>query len=78
MRALRSHQFQWVVTVIRKYHPPRKITVFVVWINNDGLADAMNIYRALGDCTAVFELFKLMVADLAQIDCPVPIPENHP
>ena len=28
MRALRSHQFQWVVTVTRKYHPPRKITVF--------------------------------------------------
>ncbi|MCC3407967.1 MAG: hypothetical protein JGK17_20715 [Microcoleus sp. PH2017_10_PVI_O_A] len=28
MRALRSHQFQWVVTVTRKYHPPQKITVF--------------------------------------------------
>lgn len=50
----------------------------VVWINNDELADAMNTYRALGDCTAAFELFKLMVADSAQIDCPVPIPENHP
>jgi hypothetical protein len=28
MRALRSHQFQWVVTVTRKHNPPRKITVF--------------------------------------------------
>ena len=28
MRALRSHQMQWSVTVTRKYNPPRKITVF--------------------------------------------------
>ncbi|MEZ2341499.1 hypothetical protein [Microcoleus sp.] len=28
MKALRSHQQQWVVIVTRKYNPPRKITVF--------------------------------------------------
>lgn len=28
MRALKSHQLQWSVTVTRKYNPPRKITVF--------------------------------------------------
>jgi hypothetical protein len=28
MRALKSHQFEWVVTVTRKYNPPRTITVF--------------------------------------------------
>jgi hypothetical protein len=28
MRALKSHQIQWVVIVTRKYNPPRKITVF--------------------------------------------------
>jgi hypothetical protein len=28
MRALKSHQIQWVVTVTRKYNPPRQITVF--------------------------------------------------
>jgi hypothetical protein len=28
VKALRSHQLQWSVTVIRKYHPPRKIAVF--------------------------------------------------
>ncbi len=28
MRALRSHQIQWSVTVTRKYHPPREIRVF--------------------------------------------------
>lgn len=50
----------------------------VVWINNDGLTDAMNTYRALGDCTAAFELFKLIEADCDQINRPVPIPENHP
>jgi hypothetical protein len=28
MRALKSHQLQWSVTVTRKYHPPRNILVF--------------------------------------------------
>lgn len=28
MRALKSHHFQWTVTVTRKYNPPRTITVF--------------------------------------------------
>jgi len=28
MKALKSHQFQWSVTVTRKYNPPRKIVVF--------------------------------------------------
>jgi hypothetical protein len=28
MRALRSHQIQWSVTVTRKYNPPRQIVVF--------------------------------------------------
>ena len=28
MRALRSHQLQWSVTVTRKYNPPRQIVVF--------------------------------------------------
>lgn len=28
MRALRSHQQQWVVIVTRKHNPPRQITVF--------------------------------------------------
>ena len=28
MRSLRSHQFQWSVTVTRKYNPPRQIVVF--------------------------------------------------
>jgi hypothetical protein len=28
MKALKSHQLQWNVTVTRKYNPPRKITVF--------------------------------------------------
>ena len=28
MRALRSHQFQWSVTVTRKYNPPLEIRVF--------------------------------------------------
>jgi len=28
MKALRTHQLQWIVTVTRKYHPPRKIVVF--------------------------------------------------
>lgn len=28
MKAFRSHQQQWVVTVTRKHNPPRKITVF--------------------------------------------------
>jgi len=27
MRALRSHQIQWSVTVTRKYNPPREIKV---------------------------------------------------
>ena len=33
-------------------------------------------HRALGDCTAAFELIKLMAADSDQINCPVPIPEK--
>jgi DNA polymerase-3 subunit epsilon len=33
-------------------------------------------HRALGDCTAAFELIKLMAADSDQINCPVPIPES--
>jgi DNA polymerase-3 subunit epsilon len=33
-------------------------------------------HRALGDCTAAFELIKLMAADSAHINCPVPIPES--
>lgn len=28
MRALRSHQQQWVVIVTRKYNPPRQIAAF--------------------------------------------------
>ena len=28
MKALRTHQLRWIVTVTRKYHPPRKIVVF--------------------------------------------------
>jgi len=28
VRALRSHQLQWSVTVTRKYNPPRQILVF--------------------------------------------------
>jgi hypothetical protein len=28
MKALRSHQLQWSVTVTRKYNPPCKILVF--------------------------------------------------
>ncbi|WP_293356256.1 MULTISPECIES: hypothetical protein [unclassified Microcoleus] len=28
MKALKSHQFQWVVIVTRKHNPPRQITVF--------------------------------------------------
>jgi hypothetical protein len=28
VKALRSHQLQWSVTVTRKYNPPRKILVF--------------------------------------------------
>ena len=28
MKALRSHQLQWNVTVTRKYNPPRNILVF--------------------------------------------------
>ncbi|MEG4026633.1 hypothetical protein [Microcoleus sp. S13C4] len=28
MKALKSHQFQWSVTVTRKYNPPRQIVVF--------------------------------------------------
>lgn len=28
MKALKSHQFQWSVTVTRKYNPPRQIIVF--------------------------------------------------
>jgi hypothetical protein len=28
MRALKSHQIQWIVTVTRKYNPPREIRVF--------------------------------------------------
>jgi hypothetical protein len=34
-------------------------------------------HRALGDCTAAFELLKLMAADSAQITCPVMIPESN-
>ncbi|MEG4595209.1 3'-5' exonuclease [Microcoleus sp. F8_C2] len=33
-------------------------------------------HRALGDCTAAFELIKLMAADSDLIHCPVPIPEK--
>jgi DNA polymerase-3 subunit epsilon len=33
-------------------------------------------HRALGDCTAAFELIKLMAADSDHINCPVPIPES--
>ena len=33
-------------------------------------------HRALGDCTAAFELIKLMAADSDRINCPVPIPEK--
>jgi hypothetical protein len=28
MKALRTHQLRWSVTVTRKYNPPRKIVVF--------------------------------------------------
>jgi hypothetical protein len=28
MKSLKSHQFQWSVTVTRKYNPPRQIIVF--------------------------------------------------
>jgi hypothetical protein len=28
MKALRTHQLQWSVTVTRKYNPPRQIVVF--------------------------------------------------
>jgi hypothetical protein len=28
VKALRSHQLQWSVTVTRKYNPPRQILVF--------------------------------------------------
>ncbi|MEG3872391.1 hypothetical protein [Microcoleus sp. Z1_B5] len=28
MKALKSHQFKWSVTVTRKYNPPRQIIVF--------------------------------------------------
>lgn len=28
MKALKSHQFKWSVTVTRKYNPPRQIVVF--------------------------------------------------
>jgi hypothetical protein len=28
VKALRSHQLQWSVTVTRKYNPPRNILVF--------------------------------------------------
>jgi hypothetical protein len=28
MKALRTHQLRWSVTVTRKYNPPRKIFVF--------------------------------------------------
>jgi hypothetical protein len=28
MKALRTHQLQWIVVVTRKYNPPRKIVVF--------------------------------------------------
>jgi len=28
MKALKSHQFKWSVTVTRKYNPPRQILVF--------------------------------------------------
>jgi hypothetical protein len=34
-------------------------------------------HRALGDCTAAFELIELMAADSAQINCSVPIPESN-
>jgi DNA polymerase-3 subunit epsilon len=34
-------------------------------------------HRALGDCTAAFELIKLMAADSDQINCPVPIPQKN-
>jgi DNA polymerase III subunit epsilon len=33
-------------------------------------------HRALGDCTAAFELVKRMAADSDRINCPVPIPEK--
>ncbi|MEG5236954.1 3'-5' exonuclease [Microcoleus sp. AT9b-C3] len=33
-------------------------------------------HRALGDCTAAFELIKRMAADSDQINCPVPIPQS--
>jgi len=28
VKALKSHQFKWSVTVTRKYNPPRQIVVF--------------------------------------------------
>jgi hypothetical protein len=28
VKALRSHQLQWIVVVTRKYNPPRKLLVF--------------------------------------------------
>jgi len=28
VKALKSHQLQWIVTVTRKYNPPRQILVF--------------------------------------------------
>jgi DNA polymerase-3 subunit epsilon len=33
-------------------------------------------HRALGDCTAAFELIELMAADSDRINCPVPIPQS--
>lgn len=33
-------------------------------------------HRALGDCTAAFELIKWMAADSDEMNCPVPIPER--
>lgn len=33
-------------------------------------------HRALGDCTAAFELIELIAADSDQINCPVPIPQK--
>ena len=34
-------------------------------------------HRALGDCTAAFELIGKMAADSEEMDCPVPIPERN-
>ncbi|WP_377481845.1 MAG: hypothetical protein P2A85_29315 (plasmid) [Microcoleus anatoxicus] len=50
MRALRSHQIQWSVTVTRKYHPPRKISVF-------GRSSAEALQSAVSSVREVWEIW---------------------